>query len=398
VIEAPVIPISSDSSDESVSSHAPRVILFGTILTGIPVIRVVFLLSKSEPVEQRPERHESLTPSSEFPLAHVAPLRIHPNRPRKLLTARKRVRPFLTRRLAWRRISHHLSYRHSSPDYSSSSSSDSSSDISSSSSSDSLSDSSLVHSSRYDASSQSHSRPSTRVESPRLVYPLIRTPQCSEAFMHLRSEPLSTFYLPMTSESSLDSSFKRSLDSSSPFVRPSCKRCRSPTTLVSSSTLAPRSIALALADFLPRKRFMDSYSFEASGEEHMEISTADVETVSDLGISEGVGALTKDGIDPLVTGGIFESTIGDAPDLEEAGQLVASEERASLADRVRSLGWENLRVQALLCIERDHVNILRHHMALSQEEFRQIRRDRDDTRRRLRRLESLVERSLGLHC
>nr|GFA88066.1 hypothetical protein [Tanacetum cinerariifolium] len=33
--------------------------------------------SESEPVEQRPERHESLTPSSEFPLAPVvAPSRI----------------------------------------------------------------------------------------------------------------------------------------------------------------------------------------------------------------------------------------------------------------------------------------------------------------------------------
>ncbi|GKC44211.1 hypothetical protein Tco_1061933, partial [Tanacetum coccineum] len=54
-----------------------------------------------------------------------------------------------------------------------------------------------------------------------------------------------------------------------------------------------------------------------------------------------------------------------------------------------------LRVRALLCIERDRVDSLRRHMALSQEEFRQIRRDRDDTQRRLRRLESLVERRLG---
>ncbi|GKC06772.1 hypothetical protein Tco_0998382 [Tanacetum coccineum] len=75
--------------------------------------------------------------------------------------------------------------------------------------------------------------------------------------------------------------------------------------------------------------------------------------------------------------------------------MVASRERASLADRVRRLGQENLRVRALLCIERDQVDSLRHHMALSQEEFRQIRRDRDDTRRRLRRLELLVERRLG---
>ncbi|GJU44912.1 hypothetical protein Tco_1202178 [Tanacetum coccineum] len=439
--------------------------------------------SESKPTEQRPERHESLTPSSEFPLAHVVatpeicrwpvilirpgkaipfgrPYRIHPNGPRKLLTARKRVGPFPARRLAWRRVSHHSSDRHSSPDFtsdssSSSSSSDSSSDISSGSSSDSLSDSSSVHSSGCDASGQSHSGPSTRVASPRLVYPPVRTPRCSEAFMRWRSAPLSTLYPPTTSESSLDSSSERSLDSSSPSAGPSRKRCRSPTTLVPSSTPVSRSIAPALADLPPRKRFRDSYSSEASGEEHMEIGTADAETVADLGISDGVGAPTEDGIgmgvevatsdiredeeefeaeasaggtmeiavDPLVTGGISEPIGGDAPDLEgtlydiahymsevpldritefetaqrqlEAGQLVASGERAGLADRVRSLGRENLRVRALLCIERDHVDSLRRHMALSQEEFCQIRRDRDDTRRRLRRLESLVERRLG---
>ncbi|GJR76816.1 putative reverse transcriptase domain-containing protein [Tanacetum coccineum] len=66
-------------------------------------------------------------------------------------------------------------------------------------------------------------------------------------------------------------------------------------------------------------------------------------------------------------------------------QLVASGEGAGLADRVRRLGQENLRVRALLCIERDQVDSLLHHMALSQEKFCQIRRDHDDTRRRLRR-------------
>ncbi|GJR94205.1 retrotransposon protein, putative, ty3-gypsy subclass [Tanacetum coccineum] len=72
-------------------------------------------------------------------------------------------------------------------------------------------------------------------------------------------------------------------------------------------------------------------------------------------------------------------------------------ERAGLPDRVRSLGQENLRVRALLCIETDRVDSLHRHMALSHEEFRQIYKDRDDTRRRLRRLESLVERRLGFH-
>ncbi|GKG25741.1 hypothetical protein Tco_0398887, partial [Tanacetum coccineum] len=41
VMAAPVIPISLDSSDESVGSHVPRVILFGTIPTSIPVFPMV---------------------------------------------------------------------------------------------------------------------------------------------------------------------------------------------------------------------------------------------------------------------------------------------------------------------------------------------------------------------
>ncbi|GJZ54159.1 putative reverse transcriptase domain-containing protein [Tanacetum coccineum] len=471
VMAAPVIPISSDSSEESVGSHVPRVILFGAIPAIIPVIPEVpaevpivpadplvapevgavsvtsptgvldlvdysssdsdpsedslppapelplvspFLCSddseadsESEPAEQRPERHESLAvhdvmvsrwrdrvasrpsspsgssshdtfaPSSEFPIAPVVappgirrrpailirpgeaipfgrPYRTHPNGPRKLLTARKRVGPFPARRLAWRRVSHRSSDRHSSPDFtsdssSSGSSSDSSSDTSLGSPSDSLSDTSSVHSSGFDASGQTHSGPSTRVASSRLVYPLVMTPRYSEAFRRWRSAPLSTPYPPTTSESSPDSSFKRSLDSSLLFVGPSRKRCRSPTTSVPSSTPISRLIAPTHVDLLPpRKRLRDSYSHEDSREEHMEIGIADAEAVVDLGIGDGVRVDTEDGIgmgveiaandiredeeeikadasaggtmeiavDPLVTCGISESTIGDAPDLE----------------------------------------------------------------------------------
>nr|GEY76043.1 hypothetical protein [Tanacetum cinerariifolium] len=170
--------------------------------------------------------------------------------PRKLLTARKRVGPFSTRRIAWR----HVSY-HSSPDFtldssSSGSSSNSSSDISSGSSSDSLSNSSSAHSSGCDASG---------------IYAL-------------ESAPLSTLYPPMTSESSLDSSFKRSLDSSSPSVRPSRKRCKSPTTLVATNDI---------------RENMEEFEAEASAGGTVEIA-----------------------VDLLVTGGIYKSIRGDAPDLE----------------------------------------------------------------------------------
>nr|GEV52515.1 reverse transcriptase domain-containing protein [Tanacetum cinerariifolium] len=336
-----VIPISSDSSEESVGSYVLRMIFFVTIPTSIPIIPVVpvevpiapvdpivtpklplvspFLCSDDsdadsefETAKQRPERHASLTPSSEFPRAPVVAL------------------PEI-----------HFTLNSSS----SSSSSDSSSDISLGSSSNSLLDSSLVHSLRCDAL-----------------------------------------------ESSPDSSSKRSLDSSSPSVGLSHKRYRSPTTLVPSSTHVSRSIALALADLSPHKKFRDSYSFEVREEEHIKISTADVKTIADLGISEGVGAPTEDGIgmgvevstsdikeddedfeieasargmmeivvDPLATGGISESTGGDAPDIE-----------GTLYDIAHYM------------FERDRVDSLRRHMALSQEEFRQIHMDRDDTQRRL---------------
>ncbi|GKB38390.1 hypothetical protein Tco_0883332 [Tanacetum coccineum] len=444
--------------------------------------------SESEPFEQRPERHESLiahdamvsmwrdkvasrssspsgssshdtlTPSSEFPIAPVVappgirrrpttlirpgeaipfgrPYHTHPNGPHKLLTLRKRVGPFLARRLAWRRVSHRLLDRYSLPDFTSDSSSsgsslDSSPDTSSGSPSDSLSDTSSVHSSRFDASSQTHSGPATRVASSRLVYPPVMTPLYSEAFRHWRSASLSTPYLPMTSKSFLESSSKRSLDSYSLSAALSRKRCRSPTASVPLSTPILRSIAPTHANLLPpRKRFRDSYSPEDSREEHMEIGTADAAAIVDLGICDGVRTHTEDGLGMGVKistsdikddeeefkveaseGGTVEVEVeprvgpvvdedvpghvtadGDVERQLEDGQLIASGERASLAYRIRRLGRENLRVRALLSIKRDRVDSIRHHMALSQEEFCHIRRDRDDAWRRFRRLESFVE-------
>ncbi|GKA62434.1 hypothetical protein Tco_0761953 [Tanacetum coccineum] len=197
------------------------------------------------------------------------------------------------------------------------------------------------------------------------------------------------------------------------------------------STNQEGSIAPTLVDLLPpRKRFKDSYSPEDSREKHMEIGMGVEIAASDIREDEeefeaeaSAGVMMEIVVGPLVTGNISESTRGDAPDLEgtlydivhymsevpldritefetaqrqlEAGQLMASGERAGLTDRIRRLGRENLRIRALLYIERDRVDSLRHHIALSQEEFCQILRDRDDAPRRLRRLESFVERHLG---
>nr|GEX11028.1 reverse transcriptase domain-containing protein [Tanacetum cinerariifolium] len=353
----------------------------------------------------RSSPHDTLAPSFEFPLAPVVappgicrrptilvrpgeaipfgrPYRTHPNRSPKLLTVRKRVGLFPTRRLGWRHISHRSSDRHSLPD------------------------------STSDPSYSSSSRILHQIFL-QVGLPSVMTLQYSEVFRRWRSTPLSTPYPLTTSESSLDSSSGRLLDSSSPSIRPSRKRYRSPTTLVPSPTPISRLIAPTHADLLPPcKRFRDSYSPTDSREEHTKIGTIDAEAIADLGISDGVGAHTEDAIvmgvkvvasdiredeekfeaeasaggtmeivvDPLVIGGIFESIRGDPLILRR------ERKRASLADRVRRLGRENLRIRALLCIERDYVDGLHHHMALSQEEFRQIHRDRDDTQRRLRRL------------
>nr|GEV94049.1 hypothetical protein [Tanacetum cinerariifolium] len=78
----------------------------------------------------------------------------------------------------------------------------------------------------------------------------------------------------------------------------------------------------------------------------------------------------------------------------EADQMIASGARAGMAESIKSLRSENLKVHALLYIKRDRVDSLRLHMSRSQEEFRQIRDDRDDLRRKLRRLDLFAERQM----
>ncbi|GKE61918.1 hypothetical protein Tco_1512285, partial [Tanacetum coccineum] len=391
---APVIPISSDSYEEcvAISVTLPTGVLdlvdysssdsdpLEDSLPPAPELPLVspFLCSddsktdsESEPVEERPERHESLivhdvmvsrwrdrvtskpsspsvslshdtfAPSSEFPVAPVVappeilrwlailirpgeaipfgrPYRTHPNRSHKLLTARKRVGPFSARRLVWSRVSHRLSNHHSSPDFTSDSSfsgssSDSSSDTSSGLPLDSLSDTSSVHSSGCDALGQTHPRPSTRVASSRLVYPSVMTPPYSEAFSHWRSAPLSTLYPLTTSKSSLDSFSERSLDSTSLSAGPSRKRCRSPTTSVPLSTHIGAADAEAVVDL----GIGDGVHIRDGIGMRVEISASDIrEDGEEFEAEASAGGTMEMVVDPLATGGISESTRGDVPDLE----------------------------------------------------------------------------------
>ncbi|GJS09511.1 putative reverse transcriptase domain-containing protein [Tanacetum coccineum] len=394
------IAIFSDSSDESVGSPPSQVILFGDIPTVIPSTSVVapetstiaLVISSAAPAVETtlvasPTRLCGLVPysgsdsdsldemvtarpssSSEFPIAPVTappgihrrsailirpgeaipfgrPYRTHLNGPRKLLTARKSVGPLPARRLA---------SRHASPR---------SSDHHSSSSSSSL-DSSPVHSLGLDASNQAHSGPSTR-------------------------------------DSSSGDSSERPLHASSHSAGPSRKRCRSPADSVPSSMPVMGSLAPTRADLLPpRKRFRDSYSSEASIEEDTEIDPIETGIDMELGIGDGDDVRDHVEIDPRdvkddteeyeatrLRDGIVRSFEDMPIDLDDA---VRDFYHHMPEERIDSLRLENLKVRAMLDIERDRVNSLHLHMSLLQEEFRQVRRDRNDTRERLRRLESTM--------
>ncbi|GJX92046.1 hypothetical protein Tco_0345372 [Tanacetum coccineum] len=148
----PIISISSDSFEECVGSHAPRVILFGAIPAIIPVIpevpivpadpivapeegtisvisptKVLDLVDYSSSSDFDPSE-DSLPPVPDFPLNILIGrlYRTHPGGPCRALTVKKSVRPLSFHRLALRYTSHHLDHftstssSHSSSDHSSS--------------------------------------------------------------------------------------------------------------------------------------------------------------------------------------------------------------------------------------------------------------------------------------
>ncbi|GJZ88782.1 hypothetical protein Tco_0660564 [Tanacetum coccineum] len=133
----------------------------------------------------------------------------------------------------------------------------------------------------------------------RLCYPPRRAPRRSEAFRCWCAAPLSTLYPPTTSESSSGDSSEKPMHSSSHSVGPSRKRCRSPVDSVPSSTPVMGSLDRTRADLLPpRKRFRDSYSFEASIEEDVEVGPIETGVDMELGIGDGNDVRDHVEIDP----------------------------------------------------------------------------------------------------
>nr|GEV23733.1 hypothetical protein [Tanacetum cinerariifolium] len=156
----------------------------------------------------------------------------------------------------------------------------------------SSSDASPAHGSGHPTSDQSLSgycSPATTIDDspapPRFVYLPIVTPRDSEAYRRWRFAPLSIMCPPIISESSSRDLYSKS------YVRSSGKRCRSPTATMPLLISTSGALVPTRADLLlPRKRFIDSYSFEESIEEDID---AGVGIEVDTGIVMVLRAMTN---------------------------------------------------------------------------------------------------------
>ncbi|GJX90397.1 putative reverse transcriptase domain-containing protein [Tanacetum coccineum] len=342
---APIISISSDSSEESVGSHAPRVILFGAIPAIIPVIpesssptgnyNLVdyssssdsdpsedslppapdlplvspFLCSddseadgESEPAEQRPvsSSHDTLAPLSEFPLAPVvAP----PGIRRRSSTL---IRPGEAIPFGWTLPAH------------------------------------LLTAGIIVLTARKRVRP---IPARRLAWRRVS---------HHSSDR----------HSSPDSS-----SSSSPSDHSLSGHTPPDTTDADSSTTMRIWSPTAL---------------------HMEVDTTDAEAVADVGISDEVVAPTEDGVGIGVE--IAASDVRE-DDEEFEAEASAADTREIVVDPL-AIGDSSKSSSIGIPNHEDTIYDIVHYM--SEEEFRQVRRDSDDTHRRLRRLESYVKRHLVL--
>ncbi|GJU75774.1 hypothetical protein Tco_1272844 [Tanacetum coccineum] len=332
---APLISISLDSSKESVGSFISREILFGTIpviIHDIPVVPAEVPIAPVDLIVALEVGAVSIiSPTGVLDLTCIVYV-----------------------------ISSFFGSSFPSPD--------STSGLSSSSSSFdsaivyiflvSYSDFIIKHIISFSSSGQSHSGPSTREASPRWLISRYDN-NVSDAYMRWRSVPLSTLYPPTTSESSPDSSFE-SLESTHMMIR-------------------NESIRVGTLKLM--QRLLQIWDEEEIEAEASTGGTVDIEVDPRVGptvvedvpkhiIADEAVEITYEPLCELIKrfhDHAKEIPVSKITDIEttqrqlEVSKLIAGEERVSLTDRVKSL----------------------------------VRRYRNDTQRRLRRLESFVKRRLG---
>ncbi|GJY07860.1 hypothetical protein Tco_0374914 [Tanacetum coccineum] len=386
----------SDSPDEMSSSEH---------ISPLPVISPFLCIDSSE-VPDSSDGPPSQDPYAMIPLpgfvdgqrflSDPGPYRTHLNGSRKLLTARKRVGPLPARRLSWRRASPCSSDHHPS---------------SSSSSSDSL----LVHSSES-SSGDSPERPlhssshSARPSRKRCRSPVDSVPSSTPVMGSLAPTranllpPRKRFRDSYSSEASIEEDTEidpietevdmelgiRDGDDVRDHVKINPRDVRDDTEVYEADTSAGDTVEVGIDPMsVP---IVEEEIVEPAGEDSSDSSgTRDgiVRSFEDMPINldddvrEFYHHMSEVRIDRIVGIKTVQRRL-------EADQLIARGQRVSMIERIDSLRLENLKVRAMLDIERDRVNSLRLLISLSQEEFRQVRRDRDDTRGRLKMLESTM--------
>nr|GEY98894.1 putative reverse transcriptase domain-containing protein [Tanacetum cinerariifolium] len=388
-----------DSLDESVRSSISRVILIGFIPIEVPVAPEVGAAAVASPTNILvPDTYSSsesgLLEGQDIPVGRL--YRTHPDGPCRALTII--IRPF---------ISDHSSADHSLADHTSGHST----------SDQSLSRHTLLAITVADSSSPSkfvYRRPTMTLRG-------------SEVYLRWRYALLSTMYPPTTSESSTGDS-----SSESP-VRPSRKRCRSPTTTTVPSSITSSGALVPTHDDLlsPHKRLKDYILPEDSVEEDIDANVlADIEAdvvaikvAADMDVEAGVnasidvvveidildGMLMPDTIEHLeqveedvhdIYGHVMVIPLQRLEDIEtrhrqlEEKSLIASGERAVLLDRVAALERINVRLRGTLRMESVRANRLQRHMDFTEDKLRQICRFLYYDRLRFRRLEAFATRRL----
>ncbi|GKC40116.1 hypothetical protein Tco_1052500, partial [Tanacetum coccineum] len=241
--------------------------------------------------------------------------------------------------------------------------------------------------------------------------------------------------------------------SPSPSTRPSRKRCRPPTNLVTSATSIPRALIHVRADLLPpRKRIRGSsaaLSPEETIEESLEVGSeedidsdvmADIEAdiatkataaneirnetkvgfkVDDEAEDEDEAESSARGTIEIGIDRVFEleipvdilelyDHIEEIParrvvDIKEDERvweiraLADEKEMAHIRDRINVLEGSNMRLREALAEEKERADSVWPRMGYIQDELRQIRLSRYYDRMDFRRLETFSMRRLGYH-
>ncbi|GJV80047.1 hypothetical protein Tco_1515917 [Tanacetum coccineum] len=193
---------------------------------------------------------------------------------------------------------------------------------------------------------------------------------------------------------------------------PSRKMYMSPATTVPSSIHASRALVPTHVNLLPpHKRFKDSISSEDSIEEdinadvlaNIEADVMAIKVTSDMdveaGVDAGIGIEIKDDIEDKDEGEaehFMEIPLQRVEDIEtgqrqlEAKGLIASGGRDGLLDHVAALEKSNTKLQDTLRMESVRADRLRRRMGFMEDELRHIHRFCYYNRLRFRRLEAFV--------